>query len=273
MSIAQPTRERVWANSAAGADISEPADGIKDAGFTGTPAPIYQYVNWLFNAIHKWVQYLRARGIPDYDPLETYSVGDRVQAGDGQTYKCIQANTPAAAKSPTTQRAYWTRWGALVNRGLGDYDSAEDYAVGDRVQLSNDLTYRCIQINGPSTSVKAPVDPAYWEPWAQNSIIDASALVTTATAGAAIGGAKLETTNGRKRVTFNATGTGPGVTSIAVALSGDADFSPRILTWSIYTSDGGTIATSQVIASAHALTVLVTGVASTAYSVSVVAEE
>ena len=110
MSIAQPTREVAWASAAAGADIAEPSDGQKLSGWTGTPAPIYQWFNWILWKAAAWISYLRARGIADYDAVESYRVGDRVQGSDNKAYKCIQANTPSAAKDPTTQVAYWEPW-------------------------------------------------------------------------------------------------------------------------------------------------------------------
>lgn len=130
MSIAQPTREVAWASSAAGGDIAEPSDAQKLAGWTGTPAPPYQWFNWILWKAAAWISYLRARGIPDYDPIETYSIGDRVQGSDGKTYTCIQANTPAAAKDPTTQAAYWERWGVSTAEATDIADAEIDTKLG-----------------------------------------------------------------------------------------------------------------------------------------------
>ena len=117
MSITPPTtRELVWADSAAQGDIAEPSDGMKGTGYTGTPAPVYQYVNWLFNRLGKWVSYLRARGIPDFDINETYSVGDRVQY-QGETYVSLFAGH---SHYPTELGIYFEPWG-YSETSLDDY--------------------------------------------------------------------------------------------------------------------------------------------------------
>jgi hypothetical protein len=184
MSISKPSLSETWASTPTAGDVQEPADGIKLSGWTAdSHCPPYQWFNWLLNKLDTGVRYLLARGIPDYDVLETYSVGDRVQASDGQTYKCIQANTPAAAKSPATQRAYWTRWGGLLNRGIPDYDVLEDYAVGDRVQASDGETYKCIQVNGPSTAAHSVIDVAYWGAWPAAPAYNGSGTGITLSAG------------------------------------------------------------------------------------------
>ena len=90
MSIAHPGPSNIWAGSAAPADIAEPADGVKDAGYTGTPAPVYQYVNWLLKYLFQGIRHVLTRGIPDWNAdeaiAETYAVGDVVRV-DGEVKK------------------------------------------------------------------------------------------------------------------------------------------------------------------------------------------
>jgi hypothetical protein len=114
MSITPPTREIPWADTAAAGHVVEPPDADKGKGWTGTPAPPFQWFNWLLRQAARWIKYLRTRGIPDYDAGETYSPGDRVQFSDAGppylTFVCIQANSPPTSKSPYDHE-YWEIWG------------------------------------------------------------------------------------------------------------------------------------------------------------------
>lgn len=46
--------------------------------------------------------------------------------------------------------------------GIMKYSNAFDYEVGNEIIYQNNK-YRCIQANGPASTVKAPTDAAYWE--------------------------------------------------------------------------------------------------------------
>ena len=46
--------------------------------------------------------------------------------------------------------------------GIMKYNAALDYEVGNEIVYQNNK-YRCIQANGPASTVKAPTDTAYWE--------------------------------------------------------------------------------------------------------------
>ena len=46
--------------------------------------------------------------------------------------------------------------------GIMKYNAALDYEVGNEIIYQNNK-YRCIQANGPASTVKAPTDAAYWE--------------------------------------------------------------------------------------------------------------
>lgn len=50
----------------------------------------------------------------------------------------------------------------MQNGGFWSYNSAFDYAVG-RVVLYNNKLYKCIQTNGPSSTVIDPSNGAYWQ--------------------------------------------------------------------------------------------------------------
>jgi len=114
-----------WAETGTVADLGDIA--------TGWPAgkPGRGRMNALFGWLMQGVRYFQHRGVPDYSSSCTYAVGDRAQGSDGKTYVCIQANTPSAAQDPTSQAAYWVRWGhtddeakAIVDTKLGTLSAA-----------------------------------------------------------------------------------------------------------------------------------------------------
>jgi len=105
MSSSPPSsREIVWGYSADPGDVYEPSDGLKLSGYTGTPAPAYEIVNWLLNRVFGWVAYLRSRGIPDYDSTETYSTGDFAQYS-GRLYQRIGGSSSQGVAPTDTN--YW----------------------------------------------------------------------------------------------------------------------------------------------------------------------
>ena len=102
-----------WAETGTVADLGDIA--------TGWPAgkPGRGRMNQLFGWLMQGVRYFLHRGVPDYSSSCTYAVGDRAQGSDGKTYVCIQANTPSAAQDPTSQAAYWVRWGFAASEAGG----------------------------------------------------------------------------------------------------------------------------------------------------------
>ena len=46
--------------------------------------------------------------------------------------------------------------------GIMQYNAALDYEAGNEIVYQNEK-YRCLQANGPASTVKAPTDAAYWE--------------------------------------------------------------------------------------------------------------
>jgi hypothetical protein len=103
-----PPRTKIWAsNPAASRDIATPSDGQISTGYAGTPAPVYQFVNWMFKKYDQLLLYLFKRGIPDWDPEQAYGVGDIVQVDNGTTYQCWSGSTNNEPPDPT----HWIRWG------------------------------------------------------------------------------------------------------------------------------------------------------------------
>lgn len=105
----KPTVLPAWGESAGGADVLQPSNAEIQAGWplTNVP-PSRKRFNWILKYLAQGVRYLMQMGIPLWDTAEDYPVGARVLASDGKTYKCIQTGIN---KDPTTQTAYWTRWG------------------------------------------------------------------------------------------------------------------------------------------------------------------
>jgi hypothetical protein len=105
----KPTVLPAWGESAGGADVLQPSNAEIQAGWPLTSVPpSRKRFNWILKYLAQGVRYMMQIGIPVWDATEDYPVGARVLASDGKTYKCIQTGIN---KDPTTQTAYWTRWG------------------------------------------------------------------------------------------------------------------------------------------------------------------
>ena len=86
MSLPKPPVLPAWAEAQVNntANVVEPPVSELQAGWplSGTPPP-RQYFNWLLNFCSNGIRYLCERGLPDWDPAETYSIGDVVRGDDG----------------------------------------------------------------------------------------------------------------------------------------------------------------------------------------------
>lgn len=165
MSIAKPSLKNPWASSGA-ANMADPG-GANDTGMPASSKSIpRRWLNWILNKIETPIRYLVARGIPDYDPNESYSIGDRIQWGDGwgMTYVCVAAivGNGSGMSSPGNAPASWARWG----RAIPTYRSDGNYEVGDTVIAPSDgATYQCIQANYSGAPHEPHASPTYWTPW------------------------------------------------------------------------------------------------------------
>jgi len=121
MSIAKPTLTNVWASSGA-SNIADPG-GVNDTGIpSGAKSIPRRWFNWVLHKIESPVRYLIARGVPDYDADEYYTVGDRVQKSIGGVYPAtFLCFTPCHGAAPTGEDddPNWMKWGY----------SAGDFAV------------------------------------------------------------------------------------------------------------------------------------------------
>lgn len=110
MAITKPPVLPAWADAG---DKVQPSNAELSVGWpvSSTP-PSRQRFNWIFNYVANAVRYFSRRGMPDYDSVETYMIGDRVIGDDGKTYKCLVDNTTGLA--PSTNPAKWARWGFTV---------------------------------------------------------------------------------------------------------------------------------------------------------------
>lgn len=105
----KPTVLPQWGETAGGADVLQPSNAEIQAGWPLTSVPpSRKRFNWILKYLSQGVRYMMQMGVPLWDAAEDYPVGARVLASDGKTYKCIQTGIN---KDPTTQTAYWTRWG------------------------------------------------------------------------------------------------------------------------------------------------------------------
>lgn len=132
MSTTLPPFAITW-GSGAPQNIVEPSDALKLTGWTGAPAPEYQYFNWWMNYSDAWLTYLRTRGLPDFhaDTQQTsgYRFGDRVQWTDGKTYVALQTFS-GAAHTPA-DGAYFSRWGHTDTELVHAVTEYPDPRVGD----------------------------------------------------------------------------------------------------------------------------------------------
>lgn len=166
MSIAKPSLKNVWANSGS-VNMADPG-GVNETGIPSLAKSIpRRWLNWILNRIETPVRYLVARGIPDYDVNESYSIGDRVQfgGGPGKTYVCVVASVGdgSGTNSPSGTPANWERWG----RGIPSYNATFFYEVGDTVFAPSDgASYVCIAANGPSAAKEPHANKGtFWNLW------------------------------------------------------------------------------------------------------------
>lgn len=108
MSIAKPTLSNPWGSSTP-ANLANPG-AVNETGMgVGAKSIPRRWLNWVLNKIENPIRYLVARGLPDYDAAESYSVHDKVQQG-GTTWSCI-ADVSGVSPSDPTGATYWSRWG------------------------------------------------------------------------------------------------------------------------------------------------------------------
>ena len=175
MSIAKPTLSDIWANAAPAGDtgIADPG-GLKDTGWTAASAcPPFSWFNWILNKCDAVSRYLEARGIPDWDAAESYSIGDRVQGSDGSTYVATTiSGPPGTGENPGTGgRTKWAKWGT----GIPAYRSDGTYYLNDVVFAPSDgASYVCILANGPGSPQEPHASPTYWAHWSHrdSDIVD-----------------------------------------------------------------------------------------------------
>lgn len=106
MAIIKPPVLPTWADSG---DKVQPSDVEIATGWPVTNVPpSRQRFNWFFNYVMNGVRYFTRRGLPDWDAVESYEVGDSVIGPDGKVYRAIQAMN--VNKTPSTQPAYWKLW-------------------------------------------------------------------------------------------------------------------------------------------------------------------
>lgn len=110
MSIAKPSLRLPWSSSVP-SNMADPG-GVAANGIPAEGCSIpRRWLNWILNQVDTVGRYLVARGIPDYDATESYTIGDRVQHSLGgpfpATFVCTQACT---GQTPALDSEYWEYW-------------------------------------------------------------------------------------------------------------------------------------------------------------------
>ena len=173
----KPTVLPAWGESAGGADVLQPSNAEIQAGWPlSNVPPSRKRFNWILKYLAQGMRYMMQRGIPEWDATEDYRINDRVMGSDGKTYKCIQAGVN---KDPTTQTAYWTRWGftlaeyeaegttpaqfdnsvkrastAFVQRSLGNFQSGTAIAAGQVLTAAD--CGKVFSLNTSATPITLP---------------------------------------------------------------------------------------------------------------------
>jgi hypothetical protein len=185
--ITKPAVVNAWADGAvAPVDIVQPSAGFIEAGWlmSATP-PARQYWNWVLNFCANGIRYFSQRGIVDYDPLETYSIGAIVRGDDGVVTQSMtngnQANTPSTSPLEWGPVSWYSRTAQEIANGVVPtnlavlpgqferYGAAGDnvtddhiavlaaFASGHTVTGINGVTYFCGTgtLNIPASGIRA----------------------------------------------------------------------------------------------------------------------
>lgn len=130
---------------AANGTISEPDLSKKNSGWLSGERPAFQYFNWLFNRIFKDTNYLKRRGVADWNATTTYEQNDITNSG-GILYKALrQTINDLPSSSPSD-------WGVVSETNL------EDILIDEDDFASN------VSNKAPTQqSTKAYVDGKTWE--------------------------------------------------------------------------------------------------------------
>jgi hypothetical protein len=107
MAIIKPPVIPPWADTAApGTDVVQPTNAEISAGWVqSTTPPSRQRYNWILNFLANAVRYFSRRGIPDYDPAETYQPNDLIRGNDSFLYQSEQNNN--IGHTPSSSPSWW----------------------------------------------------------------------------------------------------------------------------------------------------------------------
>jgi hypothetical protein len=103
MKIVKPAVRSPWASSANLNEVVDPGDNFASNGWQPGAVPIIRPIlNWILNYCSNGIRYFSRRGVPDYDPAETYMLGDIVRGDDGFLYQSLADGHTGATPSSTT---------------------------------------------------------------------------------------------------------------------------------------------------------------------------
>jgi hypothetical protein len=122
MALSRPNVLPVWAEAG---DKVAPSNGEIALGWMAGPTPpARQRFNWVLGWLMNGVRYLSRRGLGDYDPTETYMIGDRIIGDDGETYRSLVDNN--TGHTPSTAAAFWGAWGSATAQTI-NFAAIHDY--------------------------------------------------------------------------------------------------------------------------------------------------
>jgi hypothetical protein len=148
MPVTKPTVRAVWASQAAANAITDPdiaTPGYVAVGWplTTTPPPLQDW-NFILNYCMNAVQYYIRRGVPDWDIVQTYAVGD-IAVGDDLIVRQSLTNNNTG-NTPSTSPAFWgPMTGYATSGALGGYVTQAQLGAAlapyaTTAQLNADLT-------------------------------------------------------------------------------------------------------------------------------------
>ena len=124
MPVTKPTVRAAWASQAPANAITDPdiaSPGYVSLGWpVSTVPPPRQDWNFVLNYCMNAVQYYIRRGLPDWDPAQTYAVGD-VAVGDDLIVRQSLTNNNSGNKPSTSPGNWGPMTGYVASGSLGGY--------------------------------------------------------------------------------------------------------------------------------------------------------
>ncbi len=161
MATPPPTDVPVWAQSAASADIAEPPQATIDAGWPFGVPPPHEWVNWWWNRVGDWIEYLNAT-LREFDDLgeavdyaaANLAVGDRllVFEDDNDTGPGVSEATLATGAIASNEGSVDANGELVVmSYGLQAFGVDRDFVAVATYAKSNGGSHQIIKTDGVVT--------------------------------------------------------------------------------------------------------------------------